>query len=208
MQKKLIWIVSLLAIGMVLLLLAYSSWRAAPRFEIKPERALGEVVAEETAKLLAQGGQVLVISGAGDALLEAQVKGFEAAIEKRPLLKMAGVERLKPVDPLLRTRSPGSPPYAPREFSRALQAHGQVDALVSFIGLPAEELPEWPGMRQRGCKGVVVFNTMASPEVIRALEQRRVNVAIVARDEVVAAETAPKTDRELFDQYYVIATPR
>jgi hypothetical protein len=31
--------VSLVAIGMVVLLLAYSSWRAAPRFEIKPERA-------------------------------------------------------------------------------------------------------------------------------------------------------------------------
>jgi len=204
MAKKLLLILlPVLAVGLVVAL--YWRVRSSPRLQVKPEHALGEVVASESAKLLSQGGDILVISGAGDPLLEAQVSGIEAAAGANATIKVLAVERLKPVDLLLRTRKPGSPPYETAEFRRALQAHDQVNAVVSLVGFPVDELPEWPAMRQRGCKSVAVFNSSVDPEMSRCLEQRQLDVAIVAREDVRPAATPPKTDRELFDEYYVIA---
>ena len=192
-----------------LALAAYSHWRTAPAFELKPEQALGEVVAEETAKLMNQGGQILVIAGdAGDALLEAQVASFQTALQKYKLVKRVALERLKPIEPLLRTMNPGSPPYQPAEFDRALQGHPQVNGVVSFVGLPAEGSSAWAGLKAKGCKRVAIFNTTADAQVTRALEQRWADVAFVAREEAKPVGAAPlKTAREICDRYYVIATP-
>lgn len=209
MQKKNILPLVLL-IAMLGAAAALSFHRIAnPRFDLKPEQALGEVVAAETASLLRNTGQIAVVGGdAADPLLNVQIESARSALSKNKSISVALVERLKPMDPLLRTMHPGSSPYLPGAFEKILRANPKLKAVISFVGLPVQSTLELAAFRQNGGKIIAVFNSCADPQLAMALEQRCVDLAIVTRDEPPSAGLpAPKTARDLFNRYYQMLAP-
>lgn len=177
--------------------------------DLKPEQALGEVVAEESAKLLASGGSLLILAEARpDALLEAQIAAFQAALRKDRRVRGVAVERIKTMNPWLRTMNPGGSAYDADAFTKALFRHPQVNAVVSFSGLPLRELPELTAVKQRGGKIIAVFESGATPELTKAIENHLIDLAIVLREDGPSSKGAsPKTARDYFDQYYVVLKP-
>lgn len=152
------------------------------------------------------GGQVLVIAEDSiDALLPTQIAAFKSALKHRRGITVKAVERLKPMDPWLRTMNPGGPSCPPEEFIRALGKYSQINAVVSFIGLPIGDSPELATLKQRGCKIIVVFNSNVTPELSKAIESHLIDLAIVLREVVPPSKGAsPKTARKYFDRYYAI----
>lgn len=173
-----------------------------------PEAALGVVLAEETTRLLGGKGAVVILTEAGAAPgTEAAVERFAAALRGQSGVKVVATERLEQIDPLLRTLNPGGSAIPPDAFLRAVAAHPQADALVSFVGVPAVP-PASAGGAQRRAKLIAVWNTAGSPELERALAQGAVTLAVVARDEAPASGgAASRRAREVFDRYYLLVVP-
>ncbi|MCL5097162.1 MAG: hypothetical protein M1608_06490 [Candidatus Omnitrophica bacterium] len=210
MKKSPILPVVLLVVLAAIIVARYAQRTHSVRLDLKPEQALGEVTAEETDKLLNHRGQILLITEeAADPLLEAQIEAFQTALKKTATLNLAAVERLKPLDPLLRTMNPGGPPYLPEELLEAVKKHPQADAVVSFVGLPIGKTAELEAWKQKGGKVVAIFNTSATRPINGAMERHLVDLAIVAREEAPAPDASPpRSARALFDRYYLVLRPR
>jgi hypothetical protein len=184
---------------------AHYYWPFGSHSNFKPEQALGVVAAQETEKVLGGGGRVLVIAGeSADPLVTAQIAAFESVVRKDPTISSVAVERLLPMNPLLRTRNPGGPPYDTAEFARALEKHPHVDALVSFAGLPVDNSSQLATLKQQGCKVIAVFASSAPPELPGAMASHSIDLAIVLRDAPLANISSPRSLRDYFDKYYVV----
>src|SRR5690349_15625855 len=107
-----------------------------PHIQLDPYRALGEVAAEETARLLNHQGQVVILARedrSGDNPVEsAELKTFNSTLKKGGVA-VAATEWFK-VPPTEQILLAGS---VPRErFMQVVQAHPNVAAFVLFAEFP------------------------------------------------------------------------
>ena len=129
-------LVASLAVGAVAVSLYFAFAGRSPRIDLNPYEALGAVTAEETAKLLNNKGQVLVLArDTGpdkNPSVEAELKAFRQTLKKHAGLSQV-TERFLATPMLMMATGGGVPPD---HLARALQAHPDVGALVLFCGLP------------------------------------------------------------------------
>jgi hypothetical protein len=199
-------IVASLALGAAVVSLYFGFAGRAPKINLDPYEVLGVVTAEETAKLLADKGLVLVLARDTGAeknpSVEAELKAFQQTIKKRAGLRVL-TERVQ-VTPMLMMATGGSVP--PDQLFKALQTHPNVGALVLFFGFPPLADPELEVLAKSGVKTVVVSSF--HPGYKRLLERRAIHLAIVPRPEPPPPDSqAPRALRERFDQDYIIVTP-
>jgi hypothetical protein len=178
----------------------------APKVNLDPYAALGAVTAEETAKLVADKGQVLVIvrgTGANkNPSVEAELAAFQQTLKKHPGVNVL-VEKFQ-VTPILMMATGGGLPAD--EFSKALERHGNLSAVVLFLGFPVLTEPEIEALKKTGVKAVVV--SALHPAYKLLLEKQAIQLAIVPRAEPAPeGGPTPRTVRERFDQQYNIITP-
>jgi hypothetical protein len=176
------------------------------KVNLDPYEILGTVTAEETAKLIGDKGQVLVIvrgTGANkNPSVEAELKAFQQTVKKHRGLSML-VEKFR-VTPMLMMATGGGLPK--EELFKALESHGNLGAVVLFLGFPLLTEPEIEALKKTGVKAVVV--SALRPGYKLLLERQAIHLLIVPREEPAApGGPTPGTVRERFDQQYSIITP-
>ncbi len=199
-------IVGSLALGAAAASLYFGFAGRSPKLNLDPYEVLGAVTAEETAKLLADKGLVLVMArGTGadkNPSVEAELNAFQQTLKKHPGLRLV-TERVQ-VTPMLMMATGGGVP--PDQFFKVLETHANVGALVLFFGFPALSDAELEALEKYGIKTIVVSSF--HPGYKQLLERRAIHLAIVPRqDATQPGSQAPRTLRERFDQDYTIVTP-
>jgi len=181
----------------------YRTQFAAPKFNRDLHEAIGRVMAEETARMLANTGKVVVISIelAGVPELKAQLAAFERTLKLSP-----GVVLHKKY--LLETD--GKPKYSfgsglsGRRYVRIVNKNPDADAFVSFVGAPAlaaDELKELKTIPR------LLAEVRAADKLRQPLEQKVLTVAVVQRFEFPSpVKGTPRTSQEWFDQRFQIIT--
>jgi hypothetical protein len=197
-----------LAVGVAGVCLYLALGRGEPKVDLDTYEVLGAVTAEETAKLVGNQGQVLVIArgaGAGRiASVNAEVGAFQRALKKRPGLTVV-VERIL-VNPMMMMGTGGGLP--PAQFFKALEAHPNLAAVVLFFGFPQLSEPQLEALKKTGAKVVVVSSLRPGYEQL--LERQAIHLAVVPRPDAAdtsAPAPAARTVRERFDQDYMLLRP-
>jgi len=194
-----------LAAGAAIVSLYFALAGRAPKINLETYHVLGVVAAEETAKLLGNRGQVLVMArDAGSEVnpsVEAELRAF------RQTLKRAGLrvvtEKIR-ATPLQMMATGGAVPGD--QLIRALESHNKVGALVLFCAFPPLPDSELSALKQRGTRTVVVSSF--HPDYRRLLQQQAIHLVIAPRPERLSPGGQPaRTVRERFDQDFLILTP-
>jgi hypothetical protein len=206
-RKHLGLIAAILAVGVAAVSLYFGVLSRSPRINLDPYQVLGAVVAEETAKLLGNKGQIVVLARDTTELktmsLEAELKSFRQTVKKSTGLSVVATERIR-LTPMMMLATGGAVP--PEELFKALQAHPKVGAVVLFFAFPPLADEDLDALKQSGAKFVVVSAYRLGYQ--RLLERQAIHLAIVPRgDAPPAATQKPQTLRERFDQEYLIITP-
>ena len=183
----------------------YFAFGRSKNINLDPYEVLGAVTAEETAKLLGNKGQVLVMApdtGANkNPSVEAEMKAFHQTLEKQKGMRVI-TEKI-PATPMLMMATGGGVP--PEQFFKALESHANVGAVVLFFGFPQLTDPELETLKKYGVKTVVVSSFR--PSYKRLMERQAIHLAIAPRsDTPPPGAQAPRTLRERFDQEFSIIT--
>ena len=192
------------AAAAVALYLAFAD--RSPKVNLDSYEVLGVVTAEETAKLVGNKGQVLLIvrnTGPNkNPSVEAELKAFQATLKKRSGMG-AVIERI-PVNPMMMMATGGGAP--PDLFLKALQDHPNISAVVLFFGFPQLIDSELETLKKSGAKVVVISSFR--PGYKELFERQAIHLAVIPQPDTQApgAQT-PRTVRERFDQEYIIVTP-
>jgi len=199
-------LVASLALGAAAASIYYSFSGRSPKIDLDSYSVLGAVTADETAKLLGNKGQVLVIvrdTGADkNPSVEAELKAFQQTLKKQKGLGVV-TEKIQ-VTPMLMMSTGGGVP--PDQLFKMLETHANVGALVLFFGFPQLSDPELEALKKTGVKTVVVSSLR--PGYPRLLERQAIHLAIVPRpDAQLPGSQKPQSVRERFDQEYIILTP-
>lgn len=199
-------LVASLATGAAAASLYFVAAGRAPKIDLNPYEALGAVTAEETAKLLNNKGQVLVMArdtGADkNPSVEAELKAFRQTLKKHTGISLV-TERILATPVMMMATGGGVPPD---QLFKALETHPDVGAVVLFCSLPALAKAELESLKEAGAKTIVVSSF--HPRYRELLEEGVIHLAIAPRSEPPPPEAPPpRTLRERFDQDYTIVTP-
>ncbi len=206
-KKPVITLIAVLAIVVSLISIFMTQCERAPKVNLKPYLAVSEVLADETAKLLAPGGGSIVVVAldtkkAKMPTVEAQLNAFIAAIKKKGNITIAATESMAPE----KMAEVGPEMGLPGDFFHQILAkHGDAKAIVSFLGAPTlkdDEISKLPPTMPK----VIAFASFGMG-LKKLFDERVIQVAIVPNFEPNPnAAKKPSTSREWFDQYYKVVT--
>jgi hypothetical protein len=179
----------------------YRSQRSALQTNLKPHEAVGEMMAHETATLLGSNAPkriVVLALDIHDPGMKAQMRSFDRTIARSKNIRVFDKIMLKP-DQKHRPVPGGG--LSARRFVDVLIKYRDVDAIVSFAGLPNPEKEEINALAKIP---IVVAETTQPGKLTRLFDKGMVQVAIVPRYIFPAPVQEPKTAREWFDKYFQI----
>ena len=184
-------------------LLYFSLHQSPPKVEPRPAEGLGQVLAEEAAKLLG-GGRVTLITWDLTTLknptAELQMKSFYKAARKANLT-LASTNAIK-LDPLRLVRVPSG------DFLEILKKQSDSDVIVSFLGPPLLNSEQRSKLGDRKPR-VVALCSGGMPRQIDLKElfaQNLLQVGIISRP-APAPEPPPSSNpRDWFDHFYQVIT--
>ena len=199
-------IVGTLAVGAAAVSIYFALAGRSPKINLDLYDVLGAVTAEETAKLLGNKGQVLVLArGAGankNPSVEAELKAFQQTLKNQKGISV--ITEMIQASPNEMMATGGGVP--PEHFMKALETHSNLGALVLFMGFPQLTDSELEGLRKGGVK--IVVACALRPGDRQLIERQVIHLAIVPRsDSPPPGAPAPRTVRERFDQEFTIITP-
>jgi len=192
-------------IGAVLVIAASLVWIyyrefKAPKYNVALHQRVGEVMAEQTAKIVGSKGRLVVISipTRGEPELQTQLTAFHRRLKK------LGEYDLKEYE--LDTKN--QPKYgvgaglSGRRFVRTVLKNAKADAFVSFVGAPkltdeeAAELKKVPRF---------IAESRSPDHLPKLFEKKILQVAVVSRFSFPApGPQKPKTPQEWFDKRFQI----
>ncbi len=189
-------------------------WRArstsSVRSDLRPFEAIGEVAAQEVAKVLGGKGQIvlLVVDTTSDRNRErtqnAEVKSFLNIIKRQPGLTVSATERIafSESDPRM-----GGSPLTSAVLFQLLDKFSSADAIVLLAGWPMLSADDIAKLRDRKLPKLVAFSTIG--DAAKPLVAERIVQAIITPRAGAAASSRQKTNsvRELFDQSFTLITP-
>jgi hypothetical protein len=173
--------------------------------DLDPYSVVGAVTAEETAKLLGDRGQVLVMfrdtGPNSNPVLEAQLQGIRQTCKKRAGLKVV-TEGIR-VDAMMMMSTGGGVPA--KLFLQALQSHANTSAVILFFGFPELTETERDALKKANLKMVVLSSFR--PGYKQLFEQGALHLAVVPRPDTPQNAQPPRNARERFAQEYMLITP-
>jgi len=198
-------VLATLAVGAAAVALYFTFAGHAQKLDAGPSEALGVDTAEETAKLLGNKGQVLVmVSDTGafkNPSVEAELRAFQQTLKRQRDMSVT-TEKI-PATPMWMMATGGG--VTTGQLLKALESHPNLAGLVLFLGCPQLSDSELATMKKSGVKTVVVSSLRPGYE--RLMAEQALQVAIVPRPEPPPANApAPRTVRERFDQDFSIIT--
>ena len=180
----------------------YFTQFAQPTFNVPLHQRVGEVLAQETARLIHTQGQVVVVTmdASKEPELKAQMQIFEKTLKKLGPINIKELPVETDDKPHYRTGAG----LSSRRFLRILKKSAAADAIVSFIGAPRmteEELAQVD-------KAPKFVAECRSPDRIKRLfDKKLLQVAVVNRFEYPApVKHNPKTPKQWFEKYYQVVT--
>jgi hypothetical protein len=162
------------------------------------------VTAEETARLLGNPGQVLVLApgfgGSKNPSVDAELKAFQETIKKKKGMSVV-IERIS-LTPMQAMTTGGGIPTD--QFFKSIESHPGIAALVLFFAFPSLSEAELATLKKAGLKTIAVSSFRSGYP--RLMEQQVLHLTIAPRTDSPPAGD-PRTVRERFDQEYTIITP-
>ncbi len=202
-MKKWITVATLLTVIAGASLWIYFHHFAAPQFNVSLHKAVGRVLAEETARLVNRHGKLVLIAmetSAGSEL-EMQLKEFERAIKAFNGISIAKNYALE---------TDKKPKYgvgsglSARRFVRIVNKNTTADAIVSFVGAPDLSDDE---IRQLQAKPKFIVEARSAEKLKKLFDKQVLHAAVVSRFQFPApVEGKPRTPREWFDKRFQIIT--
>ena len=195
----------LLAAASVLVIAASGAWIyyhefRAPKHDVRLHQRVGEIMAEQTVKLVGPKARLVLITipTGTEPELKTQLEAFRA------MLKKLGNFEIK--DHELDTKD--QPKYglgaglSGRRFVRTVKNNPKADGIVSFVGAPKlseSELAELAKMPK------FIAETKSPDHLPKLFEKQIIQVAIASRFIFPApGPQSPKTPQEWFDKRYQI----
>jgi hypothetical protein len=169
---------------------------------LQHHRALGRVMADEVAKSLENREKkrlVVITADAPNDILRAQTENFFAALKSHPEVELKETEKVESDGKRHLAAGTG---LSTRKFVRIVEHNLKADAIVSFIGVPDTEDPEWKKLTVKVPR--FLAETSDRERLPSLLSNRTLRVAIVPRFEFPAPVKEPKTEQEWFDKYFQI----
>jgi len=195
----------LLASGAILVIACSTSWIyyrefRAPKHDVRLQQRIGEVMAEQTAKLVGPKGSLVIITipTSTEPELKTQLDAF------RRTLKKLGNYEIK--DHELDTKDQAKyglgSGLSGRRFVRTVKNNPKTDAIVSFVGAPKlsdEEIAQLAKMPK------FIAETKSPDHLPKLFEKELIQVAVASRFVFPApGPQKPKTPQEWFDRRYQI----
>lgn len=204
-KKPLIALVAVLVIVASVISIYLTQRRPTARINLAPFEAVGEVVAEETVKLLGNQGRVLVVSYAADVpAMQAPIQFFEEGLKTSPGISIVAREQLS-MDPM-EAYGPEMGGLPADKFLDLVKQYPDIDLIVSFVGAPYFQ----PGQALRLDAKLPKFIAVSTfgLQVKELLQRKVVQVAIVPRFTPPSEpDKEPVSRREWFDKFYMVVTP-
>jgi len=178
-----------------------------PKFDKRPILEAGQMIGEETLKLIGRKGNVVVVT-MDNRYGKLQVNEFRRTIEKQPGAEMTAVEYV--TNDQLAKGAMGSA-LSSETFLKLIQKFSDVSAIVSLVGPPVLTDQEISRLDTKIPK-VVVFAPLGFG-IRKLLEEQVVQVAIVPRVTPLMASTLPGTATtaappQAGERYYEVVTPQ
>jgi len=203
MDKKtlLIAIVAVLAIAGSVVHLMRSNSGDSPRASMKPFEYLGSAVAAETAALLNnQGDVVVVVETMGDTKnpnAEAQVKGFKAGLGKAKGMTLKAVKEL--------SRSMSEDPRLwPAEHAAQLVGMGAGAKAVVYMGSFPDSLPPKDIATLKGSQASLVVVGTQSPIIQSLVTSGVIRLAVVGKTPPPPAPGTPESPPQWYSRVYAV----
>ncbi len=210
-KKKPVTVIAMILITLSLASLFITMRDRPPVMDVSLDLAIGEGMAEETAKFLGNRGQIVVIRRDSQDVklpgMEAQMNAFQKTLSKKGGIKIVGVETLNMPVAHSRSPSPLAPPmiFSAAMFSMIPEKYPNVSAIVSFVGVPFLTDEEIAGLGQNIPKVIVL--TDMHPSLKKLFEEGVVQLAILRHFGTDLKDSKkPRTPRELFNQLYTVVT--
>jgi hypothetical protein len=198
-------IIAIVAVGAAALSVYYALFGRAEKINLDTYSVLGAVAAEETAKLIGNRGQVLIMvpdSGPNkNPSVEAEVKAFQNTSKKQKI--SVAVEKVE-VTPMLMMATGGGVPTD--QFFKALDKHKGVAAVALFFGFPDLADADIQTLKKYNVKTVVVSSFRSGYK--RYLDGGAIQLVISPRQDTPPETTQPPRNvRERFAQDFVLISP-
>jgi hypothetical protein len=198
----------LIVVGAVLAIIGSAIWIyqtefAQPVFNAELHRAVGQIMAEETSRILGHNAKLVIVAMETRHApeLKLQIDSFEKHLKLLGGITVKNRLMLDPGDnPKFR---PGSG-LSEKRFLKLARKNSGVDAIVSFVGMP--EVSD-AGLANLKSIPKVIAETHSPERLINLLNKKILNVAIVPRFEFPApGPRTPETSQQWFDHYFQIVT--
>lgn len=195
----------------VIALLAIAGAAAAIYFQTRPpginvalHRAIGEILAEQSASVT-NNGKIVVIMIDGNKFpeIKAQMEGFEKGLEQFPKLKLY---RTVEVDTEGKSKYAAGRGLSDERFLRIVKKYsGRSDIVISLIGSPElkpEDLEKLPKPMPK-----FIAETRARDQLAELFAAGVIQAAVVPRFIFPAPIEKPRTPRDWFDTYFQVINP-
>ncbi|MCL5095969.1 MAG: hypothetical protein M1608_00235 [Candidatus Omnitrophica bacterium] len=184
-----------------------TQFKRGPKLNLKPYEALGEVSADETARIMGKpGGVAIVAEDFGKYTMswsEVLLAAFQKGLSKHAGISVVLTEKF--TDPTISSYMATG--LSPDRLLKIIQGHPDLNALVLFGAFPPLTDAEMNGIRQRGV-GILVVSDY-KPHYRGLLRLGIIKEVISPRlDSASGTAKTPGTMRDWFDQSYVIYTPQ
>ena len=169
--------------------------------EALPPTGMGQVLAEEAAKALPKGGQVVLVSmSGGTAEDQAKLEGFNRTLGKQGKIKVIATKEFK-----LNEVGMGDGRIKFEQFAAVVNEHSNADVIVSFLGVNSFTEAQMASL-PKPCPQFVVANWKPE-DVRRGMNAGLVKAAVMNRVLRSLPTDDPKTPIQWFDRYYDLVTP-
>ncbi len=206
-KKPIITAIAILAIVGSIASMFFTQCERRPKVNMKPYLAIGQVMAEETSKLLNNQGEIVVIAMDTKQFkmptVEAQLKTFQETLRKQGSVKVLAIEPLSMSNMGIIGPEMGMPAAT---FLPIAEKYPNAAAFVSFVGAPALQEEDLARLGERRPK-IIAFCSFGMG--LKSLFERQIiHVAIVPHLEARGDQSKkPDTLRDWFNQYYKVVTP-
>jgi hypothetical protein len=182
----------------------YRTEFAGPEINLKLHQSVGQVMAEETARLAGHGGKVLIITASVPEApeLKVQVEAFEKqlktlggpTVQERILLDTADNPKYRPGSGL-----------SAKHFLKIARKHPSADTIVSFVGAPQVSDAD---LQQLKVLPKLVAETHSPEKLVNLFKKKVLLAAVVPRFEFPApGPKKPQTGRQWFERYFQVLAP-
>jgi hypothetical protein len=164
-------------------------------------RAVGEIMAEETSRLIGHMGKVVVVSVSVPQApeLKVQVEAFERHLK---LLGGISIKSKVMLDPGDNPKYRAGAGLSAKHLLKIARKNAGADAIVSFVGAP--ELSE-VDLAQLKATPRLIAETRSPERLVNLFKRKVLQAAIVPRFEFPApGPRKPETGRQWFDRYFQI----